>query len=241
MKEMIRISGLYKRFGNKLVLDDINLRVRPGEVKCIVGPSGTGKSTLLRCVNQLETIDGGRIYIDGELQGFRETDEAFHELKPKEVCQQRSDIGMVFQDFNLFPHMSVIKNIIEAPVHVRGEEKSVAFQRARTLLESMGLSDKADAYPRELSGGQQQRVAIVRALAMQPKAMLFDEPTSALDPRLIEEVLEAMRHLADDGMTMLVVTHEMHFAREVSDSIIKMEEGRIVGEVNPKEFSISRD
>ncbi|MHA7687744.1 amino acid ABC transporter ATP-binding protein [Corynebacterium evansiae] len=205
-----------------------DLEVPRGGVTCLIGPSGSGKSTLLRCVNHLEKVTSGRIEVDGELIGYREKNGNLYELTPKQAAAQRVDIGMVFQHFNLFTHRTVLENIIEAPVQVRGENKDDAIEHARKLLDQVGLAHKADAYPVQLSGGQQQRVAIARALAMRPKLMLFDEPTSALDPELVGEVLNVMRHLADDGMTMLVVTHEMGFAREVADEVAFMDGGVIV-------------
>ncbi|MCB1965018.1 MAG: amino acid ABC transporter ATP-binding protein, partial [Candidatus Accumulibacter sp.] len=200
-----------------------------------VGPSGSGKSTFLRCINHLETVTAGRLYVDGELIGYRESRGKLYEMSPREAAKQRRDIGMVFQHFNLFPHRSALDNIIEAPVHVKGVKKSEAVDRARDLLRQVGLSDKADAYPAQLSGGQQQRVAIARALAMDPKLMLFDEPTSALDPELVGEVLGVMKKLAAAGMTMIVVTHEMGFAREVADQLVFMDGGVIVESGPPRE------
>jgi polar amino acid transport system ATP-binding protein len=204
-------------------------------VMCIVGPSGSGKSTFLRCINHLEKIDAGRLSVDGELVGYREKKDRLYELHDREVCRKRAEIGMVFQNFNLFPHRTALENITEAPVIVRRESRTSAASRARELLARVGLSDKEKAYPRQLSGGQQQRLAIARALAMRPKLMLFDEPTSALDPELVGEVLDAMRILAEDGMTMIVVTHEMGFAREVGDSIVFMDGGVIVEAGKPRE------
>ncbi|MGV0384498.1 amino acid ABC transporter ATP-binding protein [Corynebacterium sp. 22_2729] len=225
---MIAIKNVWKRYGRLDVLKGIDLDVPRGGVTCLIGPSGSGKSTLLRCVNHLEKVTSGRIEVDGELIGYREKNGNLYELTPKQAAAQRVDIGMVFQHFNLFTHRTVIENIIEAPVQVRGENKDDAIEHARKLLDQVGLAHKADAYPVQLSGGQQQRVAIARALAMRPKLMLFDEPTSALDPELVGEVLNVMRHLADDGMTMLVVTHEMGFAREVADEVAFMDGGVIV-------------
>ncbi|MEO5311060.1 amino acid ABC transporter ATP-binding protein [Corynebacterium sp. c24Ua_83] len=225
---MISIQDVWKRYGRLDVLKGIDLEVPRGGVTCLIGPSGSGKSTLLRCVNHLEKVTSGRIEVDGELIGYREKNGSLYELTPKQAAAQRVDIGMVFQHFNLFTHRTVLENIIEAPVQVRGENKDEAIEHARKLLDQVGLAHKADAYPVQLSGGQQQRVAIARALAMRPKLMLFDEPTSALDPELVGEVLNVMRHLADDGMTMLVVTHEMGFAREVADEVAFMDGGVIV-------------
>ncbi|MGJ4086298.1 amino acid ABC transporter ATP-binding protein [Corynebacterium macclintockiae] len=225
---MIAIKNVWKRYGRLDVLKGIDLEVPRGGVTCLIGPSGSGKSTLLRCVNHLEKATSGRIEVDGELIGYREKNGNLYELTPKQAAAQRVDIGMVFQHFNLFTHRTVLENIIEAPVQVRGENKDDAIAHARKLLDQVGLAHKADAYPVQLSGGQQQRVAIARALAMRPKLMLFDEPTSALDPELVGEVLNVMRRLADDGMTMLVVTHEMGFAREVADEVAFMDGGVIV-------------
>lgn len=225
---MISIKDVWKRYGRLDVLKGIDLEVPRGGVTCLIGPSGSGKSTLLRCVNHLEKVTSGRIEVDGELIGYREKNGNLYELTPKQAAAQSVDIGMVFQHFNLFTHRTVLENIIEAPVQVRGENKDDAIEHARKLLDQVGLAHKADAYPVQLSGGQQQRVAIARALAMRPKLMLFDEPTSALDPELVGEVLNVMRHLADDGMTMLVVTHEMGFAREVADEVAFMDGGVIV-------------
>ena len=225
---MIAIKNVWKRYGRLDVLKGIDLEVPRGGVTCLIGPSGSGKSTLLRCVNHLEKVTSGRIEVDGELIGYREKNGNLYELTPKQAAAQRVDIGMVFQHFNLFTHRTVLENIIEAPVQVRGENKDDAIAHARKLLDQVGLAHKADAYPVQLSGGQQQRVAIARALAMRPKLMLFDEPTSALDPELVGEVLNVMRRLADDGMTMLVVTHETGFAREVADEVAFMDGGVIV-------------
>ncbi|WP_269955038.1 amino acid ABC transporter ATP-binding protein [Corynebacterium macclintockiae] len=225
---MIAIKNVWKRYGRLDVLKGIDLEVPRGGVTCLIGPSGSGKSTLLRCVNHLEKVTSGRIEVDGELIGYREKNGNLYELTPKQAAAQRVDIGMVFQHFNLFTHRTVLENVIEAPVQVRGENKDDAIAHARKLLDQVGLAHKADAYPVQLSGGQQQRVAIARALAMRPKLMLFDEPTSALDPELVGEVLNVMRRLADDGMTMLVVTHEMGFAREVADEVAFMDGGVIV-------------
>jgi polar amino acid transport system ATP-binding protein len=232
---MVRSEGVHKHFGHNQVLKGIDLEVQPGQVFCIVGPSGSGKSTFLRCINHLEHIDGGRLFVDGKLVGYREAGDKLYELKPKEVAAIRADIGMVFQRFNLFPHKTALGNVIEAPIQVRGTSKAEAVSEAMKLLSRVGLADKADAYPNQLSGGQQQRVAIARALAMKPKLMLFDEPTSALDPELVGEVLDVMRGLAEDGMTMIVVTHEMGFAREVGDALVFMDGGVVVESGHPKD------
>ncbi len=225
---IVEARGVRKAFGHTEVLKGINLEVQPGEVSCILGPTGSGKSTFLRCINHLERIDSGQLRVDGELIGYRQASGKLYEMRPKEVAAQRRDIGMVFQRFNLFPHMTALQNIVEAPVKVGKESKSVAGERARMLLDRVGLGNKADSYPGQLSGGQQQRVAIARALAMQPKVMLFDEPTSALDPELVGDVLSVMTDLAADGMTMVVVTHEIGFAREVADTVVFMDDGVVV-------------
>jgi polar amino acid transport system ATP-binding protein len=217
------------------VLKGISLRVQPSEVMCVIGPSGSGKSTFLRCINHLEKIDAGKLWVDGELVGYRQRGDRLYELRDHEVARKRQEIGMVFQRFNLFPHMTSVQNVVEAPIRVKGESRGDVRERAHALLRQVGLADKADAYPRELSGGQQQRVAIARALAMRPKLMLFDEPTSALDPELVGDVLTVMRQLADDGMTMVVVTHEMGFAREVGDSLVFMDDGAVVEHGSPRE------
>ena len=235
---MVLAEGLHKSFGRLEVLRGIDLQVERQEVMCMIGPSGSGKSTLLRCINHLEKINAGRLWVDGELVGYRQNAGRLYELREREICAKRAEIGMVFQQFNLFPHMTVRENVIEAPIRVKGIPKDQAADLAVQLLDRVGLKDKASAYPRQLSGGQQQRVAIARALAMQPKLMLFDEPTSALDPELVGEVLGVMRDLATSGMTMIVVTHEMGFAREVGDTLIFMDEG-IVVEVGPPRDVIS--
>ena len=232
---MVRAETVHKRFGSLEVLRGVDLEVRAGEVMCMVGPSGSGKSTFLRCINHLEKIDAGRLYVDGELVGYRQDGDLLRELPDREVCKKRSEIGMVFQHFNLFPHMTTLENVIEAPVLVKRQGRSSAVVDGRRLLERVGLADKENAYPRQLSGGQQQRVAIARALAMHPKLMLFDEPTSALDPELVGEVLDVMRGLAEDGMTMIVVTHEMSFAREVGDTLVFMDGGMIVERGTPRD------
>jgi polar amino acid transport system ATP-binding protein len=232
---MVKAEGIHKFFGRLHVLQGIDLEVRPGEVMCVIGPSGSGKSTFLRCINHLEKIDSGRLWVDGHLVGYRQRGEKLHEMREREVAAQRREIGMVFQRFNLFPHMTALENIMEAPIQVKGESKAVVRERATALLERVGLAEKMTSYPSQLSGGQQQRVAIARALAMEPKLMLFDEPTSALDPELVGDVLDVMRGLALDGMTMVVVTHEMGFAREVGDSLVFMDEGVIVEQGLPRE------
>jgi polar amino acid transport system ATP-binding protein len=233
---MVRAEGVHKSFGHVEVLKGIDLEVKPGEVFCLIGPSGSGKSTFLRCINHLETVTAGRLYVDGELVGYRERGGKLHEMRPGDVAKQRRDVGMVFQHFNLFPHRTALANIIEAPLHVKKVKKKEAVERGRDLLNQVGLADKADAYPAQLSGGQQQRVAIARALAMNPKLMLFDEPTSALDPELVGDVLAVMKKLAAEGMTMLVVTHEMGFAREVADKLVFMDAGVIVESGHPREL-----
>ncbi|MFI6869727.1 amino acid ABC transporter ATP-binding protein [Nocardia sp. NPDC050406] len=225
---MVLADRVCKNFGGLQVLKGITLEVKRGEVLCLIGPSGSGKSTFLRCINHLEQVNAGRLYVDGELVGYQEKNGKLYELHPREAARQRRDIGMVFQHFNLFPHRTALENIIEAPTQVKKLPKAKAVARARELLDRVGLADKADSYPAQLSGGQQQRVAIARALAMDPKLMLFDEPTSALDPELVGEVLGVMRELAADGMTMLVVTHEMGFAREVADQLVFMDGGVVV-------------
>jgi polar amino acid transport system ATP-binding protein len=232
---MVQAEGVRKRYGRVEVLQGIDLEVRKGAVMCIIGPSGSGKSTFLRCINHLEKVDGGRLTVDGQMVGYRESGGRLYELRDREVCQRRAEVGMVFQHFNLFPHMTVLDNVTIGPVRVKGEAKTSATRRAGELLDQVGLAEKSGAYPRQLSGGQQQRVAIARALAMQPKLMLFDEPTSALDPELVGDVLDVMRSLADKGMTMIVVTHEMGFAREVGDSLVFMDQGVIVESGPPRE------
>ncbi len=234
-KHLVHAVNVTKAFHGTEVLKGIDMDVSKGEVVVLLGPSGSGKTTFLRCINQLETIDGGRIWVDGDLMGFDDRGGTLHHLTDKAVAAQRRDIGMVFQRFNLFPHMTALDNIMEAPMQVKGEKKSEARQRALALLEQVGLKDKPGAYPAQLSGGQQQRVAIARALAMQPKLMLFDEPTSALDPELVGDVLKVMRDLAKGGMTMIVVTHEMGFAREVADRVVFMDAGVVVEQGPPSE------
>ena len=230
---MVSAEDVHKCFGQVEVLKGIDLEVAEGEVFCLLGPSGSGKSTFLRCINHLERIDAGRLSVDGKLIGYREEGGRLHEMHEREVAAQRRDIGMVFQRFNLFPHMTALENDMEAPVQVRGDSKATARARAMELLDRVGLADRASSYPAQLSGGQQQRVAIARALAMRPKLMLFDEPTSALDPELVGEVLDVMRDLARDGMTMIVVTHEIGFAREVADTVVFMDGGVVVESGKP--------
>jgi polar amino acid transport system ATP-binding protein len=232
---MVRAEGVHKRFGRLEVLKGITLEVQVGEVMCLLGPSGSGKSTFLRCINHLEKIDAGRLSVDGELVGYRQVGDKLHELRESEVALKRSEIGMVFQHFNLFPHMTALENVTCAPIRVKGGPREQARSRARELLGRVGLAEKLDAYPAQLSGGQQQRVAIARALAMEPKLMLFDEPTSALDPELVGDVLAAMQLLAQEGMTMIVVTHEMGFAREVADTAVFMDGGIVVESGRPTE------
>jgi len=236
---VVEAQQVCKRFGRNEVLKGINLQVPRGSVVVILGPSGSGKSTFLRCINHLEKIDAGRLYVEGELIGYRDKGGVLHEMRDKDVCRQRANIGMVFQQFNLFPHMTTIANVIAAPTKVKGESKVSATERGLELLARVGLADKADVYPRQLSGGQQQRVAIARALAMQPKLMLFDEPTSALDPELVKEVLDVMKDLARDGMTMLCVTHEMGFAREVADTVVFIDGGYVVEAGPPREVLLN--
>ncbi|HEX2704545.1 MAG TPA: amino acid ABC transporter ATP-binding protein [Candidatus Lustribacter sp.] len=224
-----------KAFHGTEVLKGIDLDVNRGQVVCLLGPSGSGKTTFLRCINQLETIDGGRIWVDGDLMGYEDRAGVLHRLNDKRIAAQRRDIGMVFQRFNLFPHKTALENIMEAPIQVKGEKKSEVEVRAREVLDRVGLKDKPAAYPAQLSGGQQQRVAIARALAMRPKLMLFDEPTSALDPELVGEVLDVMRELAHEGMTMIVVTHEMTFARDVADEVVFIDGGVVVEQGHPRD------
>jgi polar amino acid transport system ATP-binding protein len=232
---MVNVRGVHKRFGVNEVLKGIDLEVQRGEVMCVIGPSGSGKSTLLRCINHLEKIQAGRIEVDGVLVGYVQRGDKLHELPDREVANRRAEVGMVFQHFNLFPHMTVLGNIIEAPTRVKNVSKELAVETARRLLDQVGLAGREDTYPRQLSGGQQQRVAIARALAMEPKLMLFDEPTSALDPELVGDVLDVMRDLAKSGMTMFVVTHEMGFAREVGDKLVFMDEGVVMEAGAPRD------
>jgi polar amino acid transport system ATP-binding protein len=236
---MVKAEGVCKRFGTNEVLKGINLEVGRGEVMCMLGPSGSGKSTFLRCINHLEKINSGRLSVDGELVGYREAGGKIHELPDRVVTGKRAEIGMVFQNFNLFPHMTATENVTLAPIKVLDVSKDEARKRAKALLDRVGLADKVDAYPVAMSGGQQQRVAIARALAMQPKLMLFDEPTSALDPELVGEVLDVMRNLAHEGMTMIVVTHEMGFAREVGDTAVFMDDGVVVESGPPQEVLVN--
>ena len=232
---MVDARSVRKSYGSNQVLQSMSLTVEQGEVLCIIGPSGSGKSTFLRCLNHLESINGGRIYVNDELMGYRQAGKVLHEMKPKEIARQRQAIGMVFQRFNLFPHMTALQNVIEAPIGVGGVSPEDAKKLGLELLAQVGLADKAEHYPSQLSGGQQQRVAIARALAMKPKLMLFDEPTSALDPELVGDVLDVMKGLAKAGMTMIVVTHEMGFAREVADKVVFIDKGQIVEMGTPKQ------
>jgi polar amino acid transport system ATP-binding protein len=236
MTAMVKAEGVRKHFGRLEVLKGVSLDVAPGEVTCILGPSGSGKTTFIRCINHLEKIDGGRLWVDGELVGYRQSGDKLHELREGEVARQRAEIGMVFQRFNLFGHMTALENVVEAPIRVKKISKEKAVASAKALLDRVGLGEKYESYPSQLSGGQQQRVAIARALAMNPKLMLFDEPTSALDPELVGEVLDVMRGLANDGMTMIVVTHEMGFAREAADRVVMMDAGVIIEEGTPEHF-----
>jgi len=234
-RPMVKAENIHKSFAHLEVLKGIDLEVAPKEVFCLLGPSGSGKSTFLRCINHLEKIDAGRLSVDGQLVGYREHADKLYELREREVAERRRDIGMVFQRFNLFPHMTALENVMEAPIRVKGEAKADVRERAEKLLDRVGLGNRAGNYPSQLSGGQQQRVAIARALAMKPKLMLFDEPTSALDPELVGEVLDVMRDLAADGMTMIVVTHEIGFAREVGDALVFMDEGVVVEAGAPRD------
>jgi polar amino acid transport system ATP-binding protein len=232
---MVDARSVRKSFGSNEVLKGITLQVEKGKVMCLLGPSGSGKSTFLRCINHLETINGGRIYVGDDLIGYRQAGDVLQEMRLNEIAAQRRQIGMVFQRFNLFPHLTAIENVIEAPIGVNGESPAEAKKRGIALLTKVGLADKAEHYPAQLSGGQQQRVAIARALAMEPKLMLFDEPTSALDPELVGDVLDVMRDLANSGMTMIVVTHELGFAREVADTVVFMDQGVVVEAGTPKQ------
>ena len=234
-KPMVLAESVCKSFGALQVLKGITLEVGKGQVLVMVGPSGSGKSTFLRCINHLENVNAGRLYVDGDLIGYRERGGKLHEMSPRDAAKQRRDIGMVFQHFNLFPHRTALENLVEAPMHVKRVKKADAVARAKDLLDQVGMAEKATAYPAQLSGGQQQRVAIARALAMNPKLMLFDEPTSALDPELVGEVLGVMKKLASEGMTMVVVTHEMGFAREVADQLVFMDAGVIVESGKPRD------
>jgi polar amino acid transport system ATP-binding protein len=236
MTAMVKAEDVHKRFGRLEVLKGVSLEVAPGEVTCILGPSGSGKTTFIRCINHLEKIDAGRLWVDGELVGYRQSGDKLHELREGDVARKRAEIGMVFQRFNLFGHMTALENVVEAPIRVKKISKEKAVASAKALLDRVGLGEKYESYPSQLSGGQQQRVAIARALAMNPKLMLFDEPTSALDPELVGEVLDVMRGLANDGMTMIVVTHEMGFAREAADRVVMMDGGVIIEEGTPEHF-----
>ncbi|HEX3510693.1 MAG TPA: amino acid ABC transporter ATP-binding protein [Solirubrobacteraceae bacterium] len=232
---MVLAEAVHKRFGRNEVLRGIDFVVQPREVSCLLGPSGSGKSTFLRCINHLDKIDAGRLSVDGELVGYRESGGKLHELRESEIARKRAEIGMLFQHFNLFGNMTAVENVSCAPVLVKGASREHARASARELLDRVGLSDRLDHYPSQLSGGQQQRVAIARALAMDPKLILFDEPTSALDPELVDEVLGAMKALANDGMTMIVVTHEIGFAAEVADTVTFMDEGVVVESGAPEQ------
>ncbi|MEU5693929.1 amino acid ABC transporter ATP-binding protein [Actinosynnema sp. NPDC020468] len=232
---MVELRNIHKSFGTLEVLKGVDLRVRAGEVVVILGPSGSGKSTLLRTVNHLEKVDQGYVSIDGELIGYRRAGDKLHELHEREVLKQRTHIGFVFQNFNLFPHLTVLENVVEAPVSAQRRPLAEVRVEARALLARVGLEDKEDAYPRHLSGGQQQRVAIARALALQPKVLLFDEPTSALDPELVGEVLDVIKDLARSGTTMVVVTHEVGFAREVADTVVFLDAGVVVEQGPPSQ------
>lgn len=232
----VEVRGIHKSFGPLEVLKGVDLVVRPGEVTVIIGPSGSGKSTLLRTLNHLEKVDQGTVRVDGDLVGYRRKGNKLHELSNKDILRQRSQIGFVFQNFNLFPHLTALENVIEAPISAQKRKRSDVEPEALALLERVGLKDKAQDYPRRLSGGQQQRVAIARALALRPKVILFDEPTSALDPELVGEVLEVIRGLARDGATLVIVTHEVGFAREIADTIVFMDDGLIVEQGTPTEL-----
>jgi polar amino acid transport system ATP-binding protein len=238
-RPMLKAEAVHKRYGRLEVLKGISFEVQPREVACLLGPSGSGKSTFLRCINHLEKIDAGRLWVDGELVGYRQSGDRLYELKESEVARERADIGMVFQRFNLFPHMTALENVIEAPIRVRNTPRAEAVSRGRDLLERVGVGDKLKTYPSQLSGGQQQRVAIARALAMQPEIMLFDEVTSALDPELVGEVLDVMKQLATDGTTMVVVTHEMAFARDVADHVLVMDAGQVVEQGRAEEVLLA--
>ena len=231
---MVEARGVRKHFGSVTILKGVDLQVECGSVTCLIGPSGSGKTTFLRCINHLENVDSGRLYVDGELIGYEERNNRLYELKPRQIAQARLKTGMVFQRFNLFPHMTVLENITEAPLRILKRPRDEVTDEAHTLMARVGMADRGASYPRELSGGQQQRIAIARALAMKPKLMLFDEPTSALDPELVGEVLETMKSLAESGMTMVVVTHELGFAREVGDQIVFMDGGVVVESGSPE-------
>jgi polar amino acid transport system ATP-binding protein len=236
---MVRAEQVWKSFGKLDVLKGIDFVVQPQQTVVLLGPSGGGKSTILRCINHLETIDAGRLWVDGELMGYRQRGDMLHEMKTKDIARQRSKIGMVFQRFNLFPHRTALESVMEAPVYVKHVPRAEAERDAVALLGQVGLGDKLDSYPAQLSGGQQQRVAIARALALRPKVMLLDEPTSALDPELVGEVLDVMRQLARDGMTMIVVTHEIGFAREVADGVMLIDGGVVVESGPPNEVLVN--
>jgi polar amino acid transport system ATP-binding protein len=236
---VMQAEEVCKRFGRLEVLKGVSLTVTKGETICIIGPSGSGKTTFIRCINHLEKIDSGRIEVNGQLIGYRQRDSKLVEDTERNIARQRTQIGMVFQRFNLFPHKTALQNVTEAPVQVLGLPKDQAVDKAKVLLGRVGLADKFDTYPGKLSGGQQQRVAIARALAMEPALMLFDEPTSALDPEVIGEVLAVMEELAHAGMTMIVVTHEMGFAREAADRVVMMDDGLIIEEGTPEHFFVS--
>ena len=235
MTAAVDLRGVTKSFGAHRVLDDVDLELAEGTVTVVLGPSGSGKSTLLRTINHLEKIDRGQVRVNGTLIGYRRVGDRLHELPERDILRQRSRIGFVFQQFNLFPHLTVLENVVEAPVSAQGRKRSEVEVEARTLLERVGLADKASAYPRQLSGGQQQRVAIARALALQPDVILFDEPTSALDPELVGEVLAVIKELARDGATLVVVTHEVGFAREVADTVVFLDGGRVVEQGPPEQ------
>ena len=239
MTAMVKAEAVHKSFGRLEVLKGVSLEVDPGQVMCILGPSGSGKTTFIRCINHLEKINAGRLWVDGELVGYRQSGDKLYELRDNEVARKRTEIGMVFQRFNLFGHMTALENVVEAPIRVKKLPRETAVRAATDLLERVGLADKVDNYPSQLSGGQQQRVAIARALAMNPKLMLFDEPTSALDPELVGEVLDVMRKLAEVGMTMVVVTHEIGFAREVADVAVFMDGGVVVESGPPQEVLVN--
>lgn len=230
----VSLHGVGKVFGDQPVLEDVNLDLRAGSVTVLIGPSGAGKSTLLRLINHLERADSGYVTVGGQLIGYRRDGDTLYELPEREIRRRRAEVGMVFQGFNLFPHLTALENIIEAPIAVRGVSRAQAEQQARTLLERVGLADKADAFPRQLSGGQQQRIAIARALALQPKVLLFDEPTSALDPELVAEVLSVIEELARSGTTLVIVTHELSFARRVADHVVMMDQGRVIEQGTPE-------
>ena len=238
-EHLVRAVNVSKSFGSNEVLKGVDLTVDPGEVVCLLGPSGSGKTTFLRLINQMESLTGGRIWVGGELIGIEERNGKLHMRHDKDIARQRSRIGMVFQRFNLFPHMTAVENVMEAPVQVKGLKKAAVRTKALALLDKVGLADRADFYPSQLSGGQQQRVAIARALAMEPELMLFDEPTSALDPELVGEVLKVMRDLAEGGTTMIVVTHEMAFARGVADRVVFMDQGVVVEEGSPNDVLLN--